>query len=278
VHNFTCLSGNICRKACEIMHQADVEYFFTRLIQRMMPKSYEQAFGELKVTRDFLANFAGDNVRYLAHTSQYPGDRFGQRTSTYRWPYGPVCIISPFNFPLEIPALQLMGALFMGNKVVLKPNFQTAVVIEQFLRLLHYCGMPMTDVEFLNVSGAEFERFFSLVDIRMTQFTGSSKVAERLSQVLKGKIKIEDSGYDWKVIGPDASEHNADYLAYQCDQDAYSASGQKCSKQSLLMMHKNWHKYDLLQRITDKAKRRNIHDLTVGPTLSVRNEEYEVFI
>ena len=33
-----------------------------------------------------------------------------------RWPWGPVGLITPFNFPLEIPALQLMGALFMGNK------------------------------------------------------------------------------------------------------------------------------------------------------------------
>ncbi len=36
-----------------------------------------------------------------------------------RWPFGPVAIITPFNFPLEIPALQLMGALYMGNKALL---------------------------------------------------------------------------------------------------------------------------------------------------------------
>lgn len=31
-----------------------------------------------------------------------------------------VAIITPFNFPLEIPVLQLMGALYMGNKPILK--------------------------------------------------------------------------------------------------------------------------------------------------------------
>ncbi len=36
-----------------------------------------------------------------------------------RWPFGPVGLITPFNFPLEIPALQLMGALYMGNKPIL---------------------------------------------------------------------------------------------------------------------------------------------------------------
>jgi len=46
-----------------------------------------------------------------------PGDHEGQVSSGHRWPYGPVALITPFNFPLEIPLLQLMGALYMGNKV-----------------------------------------------------------------------------------------------------------------------------------------------------------------
>ena len=37
----------------------------------------------------------------------------------------------------------------------------------------------------------------------MVQFTGSSYVADRLSEILKGKIKIEDAGYNWKILGPD---------------------------------------------------------------------------
>ena len=48
-----------------------------------------------------------------------PGDHYGQTSRGYRWPYGPVALITPFNFPLEIPALQLMGALYMGNKPLL---------------------------------------------------------------------------------------------------------------------------------------------------------------
>lgn len=47
------------------------------------------------------------------------GDHLGQQSQGVRWPYGPVAIIAPFNFPLEIPVLQLMGALYMGNKPLL---------------------------------------------------------------------------------------------------------------------------------------------------------------
>lgn len=51
---------------------------------------------------------------------------------------------------------------------------------------------------------------------------------------------LEDAGFDWKVLGPDVS--NEAYIAWQCDQDAYACSGQKCSAQSVLFMHSNWAK------------------------------------
>jgi 1-pyrroline-5-carboxylate dehydrogenase len=66
----------------------------------------------------------------LAESKQLPGDSSGQRTTGYRWPYGPVVVISPFNFPLEIPSLQMLGALYMGNKVLIKPHSKTTLVME----------------------------------------------------------------------------------------------------------------------------------------------------
>ena len=52
----------------------------------------------------------------MARGFSVSGDHAGQARTGHRWPFGPVALITPFNFPLEIPALQLMGALFMGNK------------------------------------------------------------------------------------------------------------------------------------------------------------------
>lgn len=40
----------------------------------------------------------------------------------------------------------------------------------------------------------------------MTLFTGSSRVADKLAVDLKGRIKLEDAGFDWKVLGPDVQE------------------------------------------------------------------------
>lgn len=161
---------------------------------KCVPKSYGQALGEVKVTAAFLNNFGGDQVRFIATGFNVPGDHDGQASVGYRWPLGPVAIISPFNFPLEIPVLQLMGALFMGNKPVLKPTEKVSFVMEQFLRLLHHCGMPLSDVDFLNCEGLVAEEFVTKAPIKVTQFTGSSRVAEILAERTRGKVRIEDAG------------------------------------------------------------------------------------
>ena len=71
------LYGEVCRKAVEAMQDKEVWNYFVRCIQRTCPKSYAQSSGELKVTVDFLKNFCGDNVRYLATGEQSPGDYDG---------------------------------------------------------------------------------------------------------------------------------------------------------------------------------------------------------
>ncbi len=52
------------------------------------------------------------------------------------------------------------------------------------------------------------------------------------------QVYLEDAGFDWKILGPDVMDF--DYVAWQCDQDAYAATGQKCSAQSILFQHSNW--------------------------------------
>ena len=52
----------------------------------------------------FLENFNGDNVRFLARSFGVPGNHEGQQSNGYRFPFGAVALITPFNFPIEIPA------------------------------------------------------------------------------------------------------------------------------------------------------------------------------
>uniref|UniRef100_A0A0E0A230 Aldehyde dehydrogenase domain-containing protein n=1 Tax=Oryza glumipatula TaxID=40148 RepID=A0A0E0A230_9ORYZ len=259
--------GDISAKAANMLGQPVVSDFFAKLIQRVSPKSYQQALAEVQVSQKFLENFCGDQVRFLARSFAVPGNHLGQSSNGYRWPYGPVAIITPFNFPLEIPLLQLMGALYMGNKPVLKVDSKVSIVMDQMLRLLHACGMPAEDVDFINSDGITMNKLLLEANPKMTLFTGSSRIAEKLAADLKGKIKLEDAGFDWKILGPDVQE--VDYIAWVCDQDAYACSGQKCSAQSILFMHKNWSSSGLLDKMKSLSERRKLEDLTIGPVLTV---------
>ena len=227
---------------------------------------------QVRITRQFLDNFTGDNVRYLARSFGVPGDHLGQASGGHRFPWGPVAIITPFNFPIEIPALQVMGALYMGNKPLVKVDSKVSVVFEQFTRLLHAAGLPRGDFDMINCSGPVMNKLLVRAQPRNTLFTGSSRVAERLARDLHGRIKIEDAGFDWKVLGPDADKAQLDYVAWTSDQDAYSCSGQKCSAQSILFAHRNWAKMGLYDKLAALAARRKLEDLTVRPVLTWTTE------
>lgn len=97
----------------------------------------------------------------------------------------------------------MMGALFMGNKVLVKPAVKTALPLEQFVRLLHHCGLPKEDLSLIYSDGPVMEHILKKAPARQTQFTGSSTIAENLVKSLKGKVRIEDAGFDWKILGPD---------------------------------------------------------------------------
>ncbi len=268
--------GKVCARAAASLAEPATEDYFVRLLQRVMPKSEAQCRGEVVVTRIFLENFAGDGVRFLGRGFSNPGDHPGQESRGYRWPWGPVVIIAPFNFPLEIPALQVLGALFMGNRPLVKVDSKVSVVFEQFLRLLIDSGLPPEDLDLIHCRGTTMGELLDAArdTVRMVQFTGSSGVAEHIAGVMNGAVRLEDAGFDWKVIGPDYDPAWADYVAWQSDQDAYNASGQKCSAQSILLMHRNWSDA-LLPRITELAARRQLDDLTIGPVLTWSNARIE---
>lgn len=168
------------------------------------------------MTRRFFENFSGDQPRFLCRSFNVAGDHVGQQSSGYRFPFGPVAIIAPFNFPIEIPSLQLFGALMTGNKPLLKVDSKMSVVMEQFLRFAIDCGLPAEDVDLIHCDGQNMEQIIVQNDaIRNIQFTGSSNVAEHLAKLTNGKVRIEDAGFDWKLYGSDVKD--VDYVAWQAD-------------------------------------------------------------
>lgn len=74
-----------------------------------------------------------------------------------------------------------------------------------------------------------------------------------------------------RTIGPDVASE--DYVAWQCDQDAYALSGQKCSAQSMLFAHKNWMDAGIVDKMADRAAMRKLSDLTHSPVLTWSNAD-----
>ncbi len=68
------------------------------------------------------------------------------------------------------------------------------MVAEQLLRLLHYCGMPATDVDLLHGPGVTMGEVLRAAEPRSTLFTGSQRVAERLAVETQGKVRVARGG------------------------------------------------------------------------------------
>eukprot|EP00947_MAST-08B_sp_MAST-8B-sp1_P004075 g4075.t1 len=92
--------GEVSCKAARALSDPEVARYFMRLIQRVAPKHETQAMGEVTTCRKWLEGYSGDQVRNLARSFALPGDHTGQLTNGYRWPFGGVSVITPFNFPL----------------------------------------------------------------------------------------------------------------------------------------------------------------------------------
>jgi len=174
--------------------------------------------------------------------------------------------VTPFNFPLEIPALQTMSGVFMGNQITTKVDEKVQLCMEQFLRMMHHVGLPQTDVDLIYCKGPVMNKILVEGNSRCTLFTGSQAIAEKLTLDLKGKVRLEDAGFDWKILGPDPGD--MDFVVWQADQDAYAFSGQKCSAQSMLFVHENWDKQGVVDKLAEAASKRNLQDLTIGPVLT----------
>ena len=259
--------GEVCFKTAHTLHDTEVEEKIINEIISVTGKTYDQAYKELSVSRKFLENFSGDQVRFLAKGFNTPGDHLGQMSNGFRWPLGSVAIIAPFNFPLEIPLLQLMGSLFMGNKPVLKVDSKVSIVMDSILKIMHLHGLPKHDVDFIHCDGTVMEELLTKSKVRMTQFTGSTKISEKLSKALNGKVKIEDGGFDWKIIGPKEKGNNNNIYEL-CNSDAYNFSGQKCSAQSMLFIHDS---HDLV-KFKDKLNCLSKTN-TMGPILTLTSDE-----
>lgn len=149
---------------------------------------------------------------------------------TLREPLGVVSLITPWNFPANIPGWKLAGALACGNTVVLKPAQPTPLVATILVECLADAGVPDGVVNLVLGSGREVgDVLVSHPDVRAISFTGSTPTGTGINQraaALGKKVQAEMGGHNAVIVLADADlERAASGIAVA----AYGTTGQRCT-------------------------------------------------
>ena len=80
--------GEVMARGAQELGKPEVNEYFARLIQRLVPKSWAQCIGEPTITRKWMESYSCDQVRYLARSFGIPGDHAGQTSTGIRMPFG----------------------------------------------------------------------------------------------------------------------------------------------------------------------------------------------
>ncbi|MGA3296186.1 MAG: aldehyde dehydrogenase family protein [Candidatus Bathyarchaeia archaeon] len=216
----------------------NIESFTTVLIHEAgKPRSNAQgevkATAErLKLTPDEYGKIRGEHI---------PGDwseeTVGTSADVLREPLGVVLAISPFNYPLYITATKVIPALLAGNSVVVKTSSKDPLSFLLFSRVLELSGIPKGTLNVITGRGIIGEYLASNEKISMLNFTGSTDVGKRLSQVTGLKrLHMELGGKGCAIVLSDA---DLDLAASETVKGALSYSGQRCDAISRVFVEQN---------------------------------------
>ena len=209
-------------------------------------KTLPEARGETARAVQIFDYFAGEGRRLSGEATP---SEFG-RTLLYtiREPLGVVGLITPWNFPVAIPAWKLAPALVSGNTVVIKPASAAPLTALNIVRALEEAGLPAGVVNFVtgsgSVAGAGLVGSEAVAGI---SFTGSDNVGCGIyAQVTGrgGKAQCEMGGKNPLVVLADADIDKAVSLAII---GAMWSTGQKCTATSRAIVHR-----EVAEQFTEK--------------------------
>ena len=194
-------------------------------------KTLAEARGEVRRAIDVLRYFG-------AHGWQRTGDVFPSSTPdtsvfTRPEPLGVVGLITPWNFPIAIPAWKLAPALVSGNSVVLKPAELTPVSATHLAAALVESGLPAGVLNIVHGKGSVVGAALAADQrVRALSFTGSTEVGLRLHQTLsarRARVQLEMGGKNAYLVLDDADPAVA---ARTVAAGAFGLTGQACTATS----------------------------------------------
>ena len=143
--------GEILFEVLKIMDSRKLELAETITLEEGKVLSDSEA--EVKRAMNIIQFSAGEGRRLLGHTNQSENEN--NVSYTMRKPLGVVGIITPWNFPLAIPAWKIAPALICGNTVIFKPAFSTPLSAIKLVEIFEEAGLPPGVINLVTGSGSE---------------------------------------------------------------------------------------------------------------------------
>ena len=149
---------------------------------------------------------------------------------TLREPLGVVGLITPWNFPFNIPSWKLGSSLLCGNTVVLKPAQLTPLTAIALVQALHDAGIPEGVLNLVLGSGRVVgEAIVTDPRVKAISFTGSTAVGTDINvkaAALGKRVQAEMGGHNAVIVLEDADLERA---AKGCVMAAFGTTGQRCT-------------------------------------------------
>jgi aldehyde dehydrogenase (NAD+) len=210
------------------------------LVTTEMGKVIAEGLGDVQEAIDIAFYMAGEGRRLQGET--VPSELPDKDCKSMREPLGVVALVTPWNFPVAIPAWKLFAALICGNTVVLKPSSDTPACAAALVEILAEAGLPGGVVNFVCGPGEEVgEYLFCHPDVDAASFTGSCPAGERLERLLAPlhrPLALEMGGKNAIVVMDDA---NLELALEGTLWGGFGTSGQRCTAASRVIVHDRVH-------------------------------------
>jgi aldehyde dehydrogenase (NAD+) len=221
--------GNILYKAAEILEKK-----FDQLgaeMTREEGKTLPEAKGEVRRAINIFRYFGGEGSRLDG--VMVPSERERVHVFAIRKPIGVVGLVTPWNFPIAIPAWKIAPALICGNTLVVKPASVSPLCCWRIVEALHEAGIPKGVINFVAGSGGELGKaLVNAEPVKAISFTGSNDVGNWIHTEASKRhlrIQLEMGGKNPTIVLADADLKSA--VENVCNA-AFFSTGQKCTATS----------------------------------------------
>ncbi len=241
-----------------------------QLLSREEGKTVPEGTGEVMRAARIFKYFAGEALRRHGQTLQ--STRPGLDVETYREPVGVFGLITPWNFPIAIPAWKTAPALAFGNTVVLKPANPTPAIAHALASIIHEAGAPPGVFNLVLGTGGVGAAIVDHPEVDGISFTGSQYVGAQVGLAAmkrQARVQLEMGGKNPLVVLEDADLD----VAVACAIDGgFFATGQRCTASSRVIVADAIHDR-FVEAVAERARALRVGDALdpntqIGPAVS----------